>query len=613
MTARAPALTLLAALIALAACSAEGRAPALPAISPDDPASLQRAFTAAVASGATRLVIPPGTYRVAGTTPRSHHLLIDGAKDLTIEGSGAVLVFTARDQHGLNVRNCRNLTLRGLRLERATPTCSQGVIERLEEDGKHCVVRIDPGYPQDIDDQRYFPTFWCNAFTPDRGRWLAHYRGLTPTVMQRLAPDLVRVQMSTLPAQMPVEPRPGMPLAWRGVVFDDLGARDCEDCTFDAITVAGGAGMCFHERGGGGNRWLGCSVVRAARPAGATHDPLLASTADGFHSSGATRGPLVERCSFTALDDDAIAIHGSYAMAVESAGTRLVAWRFRWEENALYGKPGDTLRFYDPRGVRAGEAVVTAVRRLEGYQPKTLPDASFRVFQEPKDAVFLEFICDRPVPATLNWLVSNPACAGSGYVVRDCVIRDCFARGILPKGDSGLIENNLVERTARGAIELIPELFHWSENDYSSRVTVRGNTIRDVNLNRQSGDLRHPGAITAFAFRAGAYVPAPGGHRELVIEDNLIEDCSGPNILVTSAAGVRIAGNRFVRPMRLANALGADKGVEGGALVWLGACEGIEFAGNRIVQPGPELKRTVGAGLGAVRPPSADTGFIAER
>jgi hypothetical protein len=606
----APLLVLV--LLALVGCQDTVRPAALPVISPDDPASLQRAFTAAIASGAARLVIPPGIYRVPGTTARSHHLLIDGARDLTIEGTGAVLVFTARDQHGLSLRNCRNTVLRGLRLERATPTCSQGVVERLEEDGRFCVVRIDPGYPQDIDDQRWFPTFWCNVFTPDRGRWLAHYRGLTPTVMQRLAPDLVRVQMSTTPAQVPVELKPGTPLAWRGVVFDDLGARDCEDCTFDSITVAGGAGMCFHERGGGGNRWTGCSVVRAATPPDATQAPLLASTADGFHSSGATRGPLVERCSFTALDDDAIAIHGSYAMAVESSGTRLVAWRFRWEENALYGKPGDTLRFYDPRGVLAGEAVVTAVRKLEGYQPKTLPDASFRVFQEPKEAVFLEFTCDRPVAATLNWLVSNPACAGSGYVIRDCVIRDCFARGILPKGDRGLIENNLIERTARGGIELLPELFHWSENDYSTAVVIRGNTLREVNSNRQTGDLRHPGALTVFAFRAGAYVPAPGGHRDILIAGNTFEDNHGPNLMITSADGVRVEGNRFVRPLGAATGLGADRGVDPHALVWLG-CTGVSFAGNRIEQPGAAMQRPLAAGLGAARPASAADGFIAVR
>lgn len=595
MTRILSALSLLLALAVHAGCtrSADPRL----AVTPDDPASLQRALNAAVAIGARRLVIPPGVYRIPAGKPRTPHLLLEKAADLEIEAAGATLVFTARDQHGLALRDCRRVVLRGLRLERATPTCSQGRIERLEEDGRFCVLRIDAGYPQDIDDRRFFPTFWCNVFAGDPARWAAHYRGVTPTEMQRLAPDLVRVRMAYLPAQVPLPLVPGTPLAWRGEVFDDLALRDCEDCTVADVTVAGGAGMCFHERGGGGNRYLGCAVVHAAKPAGASAAPLLASCADGFHSSGATRGPRLERCSFTGLDDDAIAIHGSYAMAVEARGHVLTAWRFRWEENVLYGKPGDTLRFYDERGVRAGEAVVTAVRRLEGYQPAALPDPSFRVFQDPKDAVFLEITCDRPVPARLNWLVSNPGCAGPGYVIRDCVIRDCFARGILPKGDGGLIEGNLIERTARGGIELLPELFHWSENDYSTGVVIRGNTIRDVNRNRQVGDLRHPGALTVFAFRAGAYVPAPGGHRDILISGNTFEGNDGPNLLITSAQGVRVEGNRFLRPMRTASEFGSDKGVDPGALVWLGEGVDATFAGNRIEDAGEGLRRLPESGF----------------
>lgn len=578
---------------------------------PEDPASLQRAFDAAVELGVRRLVVPAGTWRIPAGKARTPHLRLEKAVDLEIDATGAILVFEGREQPGLAMRGCVRTTVRGLRLERATPPCSQGVIERLEEDGRFLVVRIDAGYPQDVDDRAHFDTFWTNAFTVDRSRWLGHYRGVTPTEIQRLEPGLVRVRMSTMPADMPVPPVPGMPLAWRGKVFDDVEVRDSSDCTLDSVTVAGGAGMCFHERGGGGNRYLGCSVVRAARPAGATRDPLLSSTADGFHSSGATRGPRLERCSFTALDDDAIAIHGSYAMAMEARGETLIAWRYRAEENALYGKPGDTLRFYDQRGALGGEAVVRTVRRLEGYVPPAMPDPSFRVFQDTKDAVFLEYVCDRPVAARLNWLVSNPSCAGPGYVVKDCVIRDCFARGILPKGDGGVIEGNLIERTARAAIELIPELYHWSENDYSTRTVIRGNTIREVNLNRQRGDLRHPGAITAFAFRAGAYVPAPGGHRDIEISGNTIEDVDGPNILITSAQGVRIAGNRFVRPMARPSTFGQDKGIDAAALVWCSESSGVACAGNAVVQAGAGLQRMTAAGPGMDAVPAA-TGFTRE-
>ena len=321
--------------------------------------------------------------------------------------------------------------------------------------------------------------------------------------------------------------------------------------------------------------------------------PLLASAADGFHSSGTRRGPRIERCSFEGLDDDAIAIHGSYAMAIENRGRSLVVWRMREETNVLYGQAGDHLRFYNPQGALAGEAVMTAVRQLADYQPtaERRPAKSFLPFQNPVGAVFLEIDFDREVPAGKDWLVSNGACAGPGYVVRDCVIRNSFARGILPKGDGGLIEGNLIENTARAAIELNPELFQWSENDYSHDVVIRNNRIRNVNLNRQTGDLRHVGAITAFAFRDGTYVPAPGGHRNLLIANNAIEEVDGPNLLVTSAIGVRIENNRFIRPMRTVTNIGHDKGIDPQALIWLEATSQVSLEANSVEDPGPGFAR----------------------
>jgi hypothetical protein len=572
------------------------------AIAPGDTAALQRAVQIAITAGTTQLRIPPGVYRFPATRTGMPHLLIENASGLTIDGAGATLVFAGRDQPGLSVRNSRQVTLRGLRLERAVPPCSQGRIERLEEDGRFCVVRIDAGYPQDVDDRRFFTTFWCNLFTADRHAWVAHYRGVTPTEITRLAPDLIRVRMHTRPGDLPVPLVPGLPVAWRGIVVDDLEVRSGEECVFENITVAGGAGMCFHERGGGGNRYIGCSVVLAARPAGASEDPLLASSADGFHSSGARRGPLLDRCSFTGLDDDAIAIHGSYALAMEAHNEVLVVWRARYEENRLYGEPGDTLRFYDEHSVRAGEAVIRSVRRLDGYVPPVAPDPVFKAFSDPGTGTFLEITCDRPVPCRPNWLVSNPTCAGSGYVIRDCIIRDCFARGILAKGSDGLIEGNLIERMARSAIEFNPEMAHWSENDYGVGVVVRGNTIRQASRNRQVGELRHPGAMTLFGFRNGAYVPAPGGHRDILIADNRFEDNDGPNLLITSAQGVRITGNRFVRPMRLASTFGSDKGVDPDALIWCAESRDVILRGNLIEDAGPAMLRLVAAGPGWTLP-----------
>ena len=565
------------------------------AITAGDAASLLAGLQQAVKGGAHTLLIPPATYVVPATRSGAYHVVLDGASDLTIEAVGVTLVFAGRDQPGISLRNCQRVTWHGGTLQRATIPFSQGRIERLEEDGAFLVVRIDPGYPADIDDAKFFPNFWTNVLASDGSGWQAHYRGVTPPQIQRLGPDLLRVRMSDRPANVPVSLVPGTPLAWRGLVLDDVEVRKSSAVTLDGITIAGGSGMCFHERGGGPNTYRDCHVVPPPTPAGASTAPWLASCADGFHSSGAQHGPLIERCTFTKVDDDAIAIHGTFAMAMEAHGNTLIAWRCRHEENQLYGEPGQTLSFYDEHGAWAGEAVITAVRKLSDYKPAALPDPSFRVFQDASTATFLEFTCDRPVPCRLNWLISNPNCAGLGYVIRDCIIRDTFARGILPKGAHGLIEGNTIERTARAGIELMPELFWWSENGYSTDTIVRNNLFNAVSRNRQNGDLRHPGALTVFSFRAGAYVPLPGGHRNLLISGNTFRDCQGPNLLITSAQGVRIEDNTFERPMTVASTFGQNQGVDPTALVWVHESSGITAHGNRISGAGAGLVNVVTA------------------
>jgi hypothetical protein len=583
---------LILAFVLLGSCAS--RPPALPAIIAGDAISLRQGLDAAVKSGARQVVIPPGTYVLPATKPGSYHLVVDGASDLTIEATGVTLVFTGRDQHSLSLRNCRRVTWHGGTLQRATIPFSQGRIERLEENGAFLVVRIDPGYPQDIDNLTLFPNFWTNVIAADGSGWQAHYRGVTPPEISRLGPDLLRVRMSHQPADVPVPLTPGTSLVWRGAVFDDVEVRASRDCVISGVTVAGGSGMCFHERGGGGNTYRDCVVTYPPRPVGAQRDPLMSSCADGFHSSGAHGGPVIERCSFTATDDDAIAIHGTYAMVMEASASTLVAWRVRHEENALYAAPGQTIRFYDERGARAGEAVVTAVQVLPDYHPTQLPEAGFRYFQDPTKGVFLAITCDRPVSCKLNWLISNPEYAGSDYVIRDCVIRDGFARGILPKGARGLIEGNTIERTARAGIELIPELYFWSENDYSTDLVIRNNLLHAVNRNRQRGDLRHPGALTAFAFRNGAYVPFPGGHRNLQISGNTFSACQGPNILLISSQGVRIENNRFLQPMTVPSTFGQDKGVDPTALIWASESGDISSSGNRIEGAGAGMQSIVG-------------------
>ncbi|HEY8966831.1 MAG TPA: hypothetical protein VIM58_10330 [Candidatus Methylacidiphilales bacterium] len=588
-------------------------APLRPAEIPIDPArpeSLQAGIEAAASRGLPKVVVPPGIYRLPAKD--DWHLVFRDLHDFEIDARGATFVLDDPYAKGIGFFGCRNVTLRGARVTRSHPASSQATITACDPAGNFVDIRVAKGYPADLTNRDHFPTFWA-ALYDARGAMLGGLRAKTPPEIEALAePGCFRVRLyDTLPqvaAAIGTPVAPGMRLAWRGPVKDDIRPMDCEAMRFIDVTVAGGSGMVFHEMGGkGGNHYLRCRVTYPPRPAGADEDALFAACADGLHSHDTMKGPVVEGCLFEGLCDDAVAIHGTYAMATEAHGNRLVAWVFHETRDKLFCHPGEKLRFYDPQGRAAGEAVVTEARALPGYVPAFKPDPVYRSFQEPAKDTFVEVTLDRPAPAlSPGSFVTNADRCGGGYVVRDTIIRNSTSRGVLPKGDGGLVEGCTFENLGRAGVEFMAETDVWSEADYSHDVVVRNNVFRRTPLNRQTGYLRQPGALTIFKYRAktttpdltrreGEYVDLPGGHRNIVIEGNLFEEIDGPNVLVTSAKEIVFRNNRFVRPMRRDNPLGSEKGVETASLFWLTQCTGVVLSGNRIVEPGLFLKHAVTA------------------
>ena len=593
------ALPLLIVWISLAP-GARAASQASTVVSPSDPGSVQRAIDEAIRLRLPKLTIPPGTYEVPpGLPPEkayNFHLRVTGAKDLEIDATGVTLIFPARKQNSMAFIDCENVTFRGATLKRKVGAVSQGVIEAIRNGGKSIDIRIDAGYPADIDDHKLWSTFWTSVYSMDRSRWLAHYRASTPNV-KVIGPNLIRAEMADDETTIGFKLQVGQPLAWRGQEFDDVHVRNCTSMKFIGVTVAGGAGMCYHEFGGnGGNLYKNCRVTYGDLPPGATQKPLFSSAADGFHSGGAQRGPIIEDSLFEGCDDDGIAVHGVYACVVENTAGRLVLWCADDESFKRFGQAGDALHFVDPAGAPKATAKIASLKQLSGYTPPAgyAPLPLYRLFSDVKAAKFVEITLDKPVPAAAaNWLVSNDNTTGNGYVIRNTIVRGNTARGIMVKGSDGLIEGCTLENNARAAIEMMPEHILWPESGYVRNVTIRNNTIRNVSLNRQEGILRHAGSIAIYAYRPeGGYV-AGGGHQNILIENNTFEDNNGPNLLVTSANGVTVRGNQFIRPMKVPSTFGTAKGINPSALLFFTQCSNLLLEHNLVFDAGDGLKKLI--------------------
>jgi hypothetical protein len=85
------------------------------------------------------------------------------------------------------------------------------------------------------------------------------------------------------------------------------------------------------------------------------------------------------------------------------------------------------------------------------------------------------------------------------------------------------------------------------------------------------------------------------GHDGIAVVGNRFVNDNGINLLIADAKNLLVSGNVFIHPMRKADNRGA---VHFGTsnLIWLQRCKNILLAGNRVIDPGPAMKKLVGVG-----------------
>jgi hypothetical protein len=548
-------------------------------ISPEDPASVQVGIDAAYKAGAKKVVIPAGTYRLPQPTGR-YYLRLAEVSDFEIDATGVTFLRTDPTKGGIEFYRCRNVTLRGATLINETPPFTQGAIEAIDPAGQYYDVRIDAGYPAKFDDPKYFPPDPTGyVFNPKTRQWKAGTYDLSATRVERLGPDRFRLFWRGKPRHAAAV---GDLMAFRGKGGTDIYVGNCAGMNLTEVAIRSGGGFCIHEADGDGGSRFSYKVTYGPRPAGAAADPIIACNADAFHSSNVRRGPLVENCLFEGMPDDGVPIHGTYAMVAEAEAERLVVCFL----HGNFFREGDPLRLFSREGAWLGETAVKAIAPAKGYQPKAA--TTLTRFKESSNHYRLTL--DRALPAAFECLISNPAACGSGYVVRNNVIRNHRARGMLLKADNGLVEGNTVDGSTIAGIVVAPELW-WMEACYSRNVIIRNNTIRHVGYATTGPWNMQAGAITVTG--ASEKTTSPGGHRHMVIEGNTVENCDGPNLVISAATDVMVRNNRFVSPMREPSRRGADRGIDPGALIWLSDCEDMRLEGNTISQPGPAMEKSV--------------------
>ncbi|MCS7261481.1 MAG: hypothetical protein NZ765_12030 [Anaerolineae bacterium] len=527
--------------------------------------------------GTRRVAIEPGTYSIVQPGEEAPLTFRDVA-GLEIDARGVTLIFRDPPSGGFLFEGCRDVVLRGVTIRFEPLPFTQGQLVAIAADGSWYELVIDEGYLE-LDDSRYFSERPVSYVMDPRTRcWKEGMLDLSPTRVEKLGPRRFRLHWPR-PSGPDVYPvTVGDRMAFRGKLRRHaISVRNCANMLFEDITIHSAPFAGIVEAGGeGGNVYRHISVRPGPPPAGAIEPPLFSTVADAFHSANVRRGPRVEECHFEAMPDDAVAIHGTYYL-VAAADTRgLILARAR---DAFY--PGDRLRLFDIFNVPVGEAVVVANEPLAEF---ALPAKTARsTIGDISGGPYVRVRTEPALSGKFDFMASNVSRLGSGYVVRNNVIRNHRARGMLLKAEDGLVEGNLVEGSTIGGIVLTPE-FWWAEACYSRNVVVRNNTVRRVAYYSHDN-----GAIMLAAWDRDRSRAIPSrAHRNIVIENNTIEDINGVNLMITSAEGVVVRNNRFVRPHHRPPFNWPNRwGLNRRAVVWLSECDNVSLEGNQVVAPGP--------------------------
>ena len=564
-------------------------------ITPDDPGSILRGVEAAASAGQPRVIIPPGIYRLAADPASDVHLHFSNLKNLEIDATGATLVFTTPSKDSIIFEHCANTTFRGATLRRDPISFSQGKIIALSADQRAIDVQVSAGYRDPTDPSFGVASIFLNLY---HGRQWAN--GIFPAPgakLESLAPGRFRFHANR-PATFGAGWTVGSSVTWRGRAGPDINLIDCQGMKMIGLTLENSAGYCMREQGGEGGNYYSYTVTYGPKPPGATEEPLMSCNAGAFQSSAVRHGPTLENCLFEGMNDDGIPMHGQYGLVMESTGTRMIVE----VRHPPFCQAGDQLRLIDERGALAGEAKVVAAAVVP-YHPTQPAPPDLHMFRDPTGADFEQLMLDRPADVKFGWLAANASANADGFVVRHCTVRSNRERGMLIKASDGVIENCTVEGSPRAGIVICPEMGAWDEADYARNLVIRHNVIRNVGGFHQPGSTQ-PGALTIAAYEHGRFVPLPGGHRNIVVEDNTFENIDGVNLLISSAEGVVVRNNRFIHPMWKPTDRGQAVGVDMQALIWLTECSGVTLSGNVVIDPGPELQKKV-----EVTPTAQGTGF----
>ncbi|MDD4644851.1 MAG: right-handed parallel beta-helix repeat-containing protein [Bacteroidales bacterium] len=246
---------------------------------------------------------------------------------------------------------------------------------------------------------------------------------------------------------------------------------------------------------------------------------------DGLHFSNCAGQITVDHCTFHALMDDPINVHGTSTVIKEKTDSNTLICKFVHEQSIgmVWARPGEKIGFIDNNSMLTIGAGM--VDRFE-----TLQDDLFKLhFRDPlPDGIKEGFAMEN-----LAWTPD--------VLVTGCRFESCRARGVLISTPGKvIIENNTFESSG-SAILIAGDANAWYESGGVKDILIRNNHFTDLCLTSMYQFCE--AIISIYPEIPKPDGTKPGYHKNIRIENNQFEVYDYPVLYAKSTDDLTFTGN----------------------------------------------------------------------
>jgi len=464
--------------------------------------------------------------------PKRLAMLISNAEGLTLDGGGSEFVFHDRMQP-FTVDSSASVILRNFSINWDVPLTAQAEVGETKDDYIDLIINAYES-PYIIEGGKlvFVGEGWKSAWhgtmefekqsrivTPQTGdpgclRYKGAYRA------EELKKGLVRVH-----AAFQRKPKSGNMLVLRHSERDHSGIyiADSRDVTVENVDIFHCCGLGILAQFSENLNYTNVRCVPDEK-----RGRILAGHDDGFHYSNCKGDLVVRNCTFHALMDDPINVHGTSVRIIERLSDKTLKCKYMHEQSVgmVWARKGEQTGFIENETM---ETVATGI--VTDY--KSIDNELFEIsFEQPVPKA----IEAGDALENLTWT--------SNVLITDSKFLSCRARGILLSTPGKIVVTNNIFESSGAAILIAGDANYWYETGGVKDVLIKGNTFNSPCMTSM---YQFCEAVISICPEIPKPVNTALFHRNIRIVGNEFQMFDYPALYAFSVDGLTFADNRLIR------------------------------------------------------------------